>query len=112
VICFETASCLGRVMPRHEFSLLQARMPVKKKNIAVRFLSRSYNRLEAGATAAIDQGVSTFWSQSCCSSPEERTDTPDATCSPKSSICSQALTLCAAVTDRAQLYTLHRCLAC
>ena len=32
-------------------------MPVKKKNVAVRFLSRSYARLESGATAAIDQGV-------------------------------------------------------
>ena len=34
-------------------------MPIKKKHAAVRFLSRSYNRLEAGATAAIDQGVRT-----------------------------------------------------
>ena len=38
-------------------ALSQARMPVKKKNVAVRFLSRSYARLESGATAAIDQGV-------------------------------------------------------
>ena len=38
-------------------ALSQARMPAKKKNVAVRFLSRSYARLESGATAAIDQGV-------------------------------------------------------